>query len=144
MNTFTNINSLLKKAIIAGLFLIIALTPLIVGSTVKNQAEPKYEHYYSCGICVGNSFFPYITARNFYFRIIIEIVFALWIILILRDKNYLPKKSWVLWAVTALIGILILSTLNSANPYKSFWSNYERMEGLIGFFHLFAYLCRPV
>ncbi|MEK7598969.1 MAG: O-antigen ligase family protein [Patescibacteria group bacterium] len=108
----------LKWAIVIGLFAIVLITPFYVSSTM---------------------FFPFITGKNFFFRIIVEIIFALWLVLAMADSRYRPKKSPVLYALAATVLILTLSTIFGDNPYRSFWSNYERMEGLIGHLHLFAY-----
>lgn len=90
-------------------------------------------------------FFPFITGKNFTFRILVEIIFALWLILTIFDKNYRPhfnwpgrRKNWLLIIFSVFILILILSTFLGVNSYRSFWSNYERMEGLITYLHLFA------
>ena len=45
-------------------------------------------------------FFPYITGKAFAFRIITEIIFGLWLILIIKDKDFRPKWSWLLGAVS--------------------------------------------
>jgi len=84
-------------------------------------------------------FFPFISGKNFAFRIIVEIIFAAWLLLAYRDAAYRPKKEWMLYALTGLIAILALADFFGANPYRSFWSNYERMEGLVGHLHLFAF-----
>src|SRR3989344_4479049 len=84
-------------------------------------------------------FFPFITAKNFLFRIIIEILLALWVILALRDRRYMPRRSLLLLFVAASVGVLILSTIFGVDPSRSFWSNFERMEGLLGYLHLFVY-----
>lgn len=84
-------------------------------------------------------FFPYITGKGFYFRLLIQIAVALYVALILQDRSYLPKKSAVVWSVLAFVGILVLATFTSENPARSFWSNYERMEGLVLMLHLAAY-----
>ncbi len=84
-------------------------------------------------------FFPFITGKNFGFRIIVEILVVLWLILALRDQAYRPRRSGILWAAIATVGFLILATIFGLNPYRSFWSNFERMEGLITHLHLFAY-----
>ena len=68
-----------------------------------------------------------------------EIILALWLMLALRDPVYRPKSSWLFKSFAALIVILILATVWGVNPYHSFWSNYERMEGLASYLHLFAY-----
>lgn len=88
---------------------------------------------------VGGLFFPFITSKAFYFRIIVEILFALWVFVAVFDFRFRPKFSPIFWAVSALFFVLALSTVFSVNPYKSFWSNYERMEGLVGHIHLFLY-----
>ncbi|MDP3729217.1 MAG: O-antigen ligase family protein [bacterium] len=84
-------------------------------------------------------FFPYITGKAFIFRIVVEIIFAVWIWLALVYKEYRPRKTALLWAVSALLGVIILATIFSVNPVKSIWSNFERMEGLIAHLHIFAY-----
>ena len=87
----------------------------------------------------GNLFFPFITGKSFFFRIAVEIIFAAWVTLAAFDKKYRPAASPILWAVSATLLALTLSTIFGENPYRSFWSNYERMEGLVGHIHLFLY-----
>ena len=84
-------------------------------------------------------FFPYITGKAFAFRIIVEIVFAAWIFLAIFYEEYRPKLTPLLIAVSAFIFIVTLATVFGVNPIKSFWSNFERMEGLVSYLHLFAY-----
>ncbi len=84
-------------------------------------------------------FFPYITGKAFVFRIVIEIVFAAWVFLAIFYKEYRPKKSYLLTAISIFILVATLATIFGVNPARSFWSNYERMEGLVTYLHLFAY-----
>ena len=84
-------------------------------------------------------FFPFITGKNFAFRIIVEIVFAIWLILLARKAVSLPRLSWVFITITSFVVIASLATIFGENPYRSFWSNFERMDGLITLFHLLAY-----
>ncbi|MCX6731853.1 MAG: O-antigen ligase family protein [Candidatus Parcubacteria bacterium] len=90
-------------------------------------------------IISSSLFFPFITGKNFTFRILIEIIFCLWLILLIFDRNYRPQKSWILIAFTSFLVFLALSSVFGENFYRSFWSNYERMEGLITYLHLFAF-----
>ncbi|MCK6463031.1 MAG: O-antigen ligase family protein [Candidatus Pacebacteria bacterium] len=90
-------------------------------------------------IVSSNMFFPFITGKNFTFRIMVEVVAALWLVLMIFDARYRPAKGWILWMFGAFLGSMILSSIFGVNFYKSFWSNYERMEGLITYIHLFAY-----
>ncbi len=80
-------------------------------------------------------FFPFITGKNFAFRIIVEIVGALWLILWARDHNARDKRSWLTSAVALFLVVIAAATFLGENPYRSFWSNYERMDGLINLLH---------
>lgn len=87
----------------------------------------------------GSLFFPYITGKNFFFRILTEIIFGFWLALAVVDPTYRPRKSPLLWAMVAFISVLTLATILGADPYQSFWSNFERMEGLVTYLHMFAF-----
>ena len=119
----------IARLIKAGLFVLPFLALIVGGSFWGKLLFPG----------AGELFFPFITGKNFFFRIIVEILFALWIFIAVFDRRFRPKMTPVLWGILATISMLTLSTIFSANPYRSFWSNYERMEGLIGHLHLFAY-----
>lgn len=84
-------------------------------------------------------FFPFITGKNFAFRIIIELAALGWVILMLRDRSYRPEFSWLSIAVTAFVVIIGVADILGSNPIKSFLSNFERMEGWITFAHLLLY-----
>jgi len=85
------------------------------------------------------TFFPFIVGKNFAFRVVVEIMFSAWVVLAVIDPAYRPKKSWLLGAFAAFLAIITLAGIFGENPTKSFWSNFERMEGLVTYFHLFAY-----
>ncbi len=90
-------------------------------------------------LVVQTYFFPFITGKNFAFRFLAEIIFFSWLLLVLFHKEYRPKKTWILVSYVSFVGVLILSTIFSLDPFKSFWSNFERMEGLVTHLHLFGY-----
>lgn len=85
-------------------------------------------------------YFPFITGKVFTFRIIASIVLILWLILVLKNPKYAPRKSCVL-AVSGIF-VLWLALANSfgVDPFNSFFSNFERMEGWFTHLYLFAYL----
>lgn len=83
--------------------------------------------------------FPFITGKAFTFRIIVEILFGIWAIGMFFEANLRPKFSWIMVAVLSFLGVITLADLFGANLYRSFWSNYERMEGLVGLLHVAAY-----
>jgi len=90
-------------------------------------------------IVANGFFFPFITGKAFAFRIVVEIVFALWIVLALKDSSVRPRGSVLLYTLLALIVSMGVSTILAENPSKSFWSNFERMEGYISLLHFGAY-----
>ena len=83
--------------------------------------------------------FPYISGKNFAFRIFVEIAAAAWLMLMILNKDYRPKKSIILYAYSAFVFILLLANIFSVNPVRSFFSNFERMEGFISHAHIFLY-----
>lgn len=111
------LEKILKSVLLGGVFLI-PFIPLIV---------------------VGDMFFPFITGKNFAFRLLVEIMLGAWVVLAYWNSEYRPKKTLVLSAFALFVGIIAIADFLGENPYKSFWSNFERMEGLIGLVHLFAY-----
>jgi len=84
-------------------------------------------------------FFPFITSKAFLFRILVELMFGAWLVLMMMDVSYRPKRSWVLYALTLFVVIIALADIFGVNFYRSFWSNFERMEGLVTLLHVFAY-----
>jgi O-antigen ligase len=81
-------------------------------------------------------FFPYITGKNFVFRIIVEVMAGAWLALALVSAAYRPRSSWMLAVLAAFVFIIGLADIFGVNPSKSFWSNFERMEGWITLAHL--------
>jgi O-antigen ligase len=70
---------------------------------------------------------------------IVEIVFAAWLVLALTDAEYRPRKSGIIYAIGAFLLIIGLADLFGMEPWKSFWSNFERMEGFVTLLHLGAF-----
>ena len=93
-----------------------------------------------CLIVAENLFFPYITGKNFAFRVIVEIMTAAWLALALVNARYRPKRSWILGSFAIFVLIVLIADLQGVNAFKSLWSNYERMDGWITLAHLLAYL----
>ncbi|MEI6346131.1 MAG: O-antigen ligase family protein [bacterium] len=90
------------------------------------------------GSLFPNSFFPFITGKAFVFRILTEIILAAWLVLAFVDEHYRPRSSWIARAVGIFLLVMFIADLGSANPFKSFWSNFERMEGFVTLAHLGA------
>lgn len=111
------INKILRYILFGGIFLI-PFIPLIITPSM---------------------FFPFITGKNFVFRILVEVLLGAWLILAWRDAQYRPKFSWILGTLAIFLGVITVADIFGENFFRSFWSNYERMEGLITHIHLFVY-----
>ncbi|MBV9159852.1 MAG: O-antigen ligase family protein, partial [Candidatus Kaiserbacteria bacterium] len=120
----TTLEKTLRWIVIGGIFAL-PFVPLIVADGV---------HF------IYNLFFPYITGKNFTFRFIVEIITGAWLALAFIDAKYRPRRSWVFAALTAFVLIILIADLQGVNPFKSIWSNYERMDGWITLIHLLAYV----
>lgn len=89
---------------------------------------------------ISNSLlFPFIAGKGFAFRIIVEILFGLWLTGMVWESKIRPRFSWILGAILVFLAAIMIADLHGFNPYKSFWSSYERMEGLNLLLHLGAY-----
>lgn len=82
---------------------------------------------------------PFHFGKVVVFRSLIEILFAFYLILIWRNKTYLPKRSPIFWALLLFTAVFGLTTLLSIQVYESFWGTLERMGGFWTFLHYFAY-----
>jgi O-antigen ligase/tetratricopeptide (TPR) repeat protein len=83
--------------------------------------------------------YPFITGRTLAFRSLIEIAFGLWLILIIRKKEYRPRGTLLTWTLVGFLVIVAIANLAGINPERSFWSTFERMEGYILLLHAAAY-----
>jgi len=110
-------NKFLANVATGAIFLTL-LTPLVVASSM---------------------FFPFITGKAFFFRTIVEVAFTAWLVLAWRNPDYRPRRGLILWSFLTLVVAATLATVFSADVTKSIWSNFERMEGLITYLHLFGY-----
>ena len=83
--------------------------------------------------------YPFTTGRNFAFRIIVEVVFILWLGLIALDRSYRPRGTIILHAISLFLFVTFIANILSPNPWRAFFSDYERMGGFISTFHYYLY-----
>jgi len=88
-------------------------------------------------LIVANSFFfPFITGKAFFLRILIELAVGAWVVLALVDKEYRPRFSWIGAVVVGFVVWMFVADAFALNATKAFWSNFERMEGWMLLIHL--------
>lgn len=85
-------------------------------------------------------YFPFITGKNFAFRVLVEIAFASWIVLAISDRRYRPRFSWTYAWYKSFVFWMLIADLTAVNVHKALWSNYERMDGWVTLIHLLILL----
>ncbi len=86
-------------------------------------------------------YFPFISGKNLLFRLLVDVALFGWVTLAFMDATYRIniRKNFLLIAYGVFMVVLFLADVFGADFSKSFWSNFERMEGFAGHIHLFAY-----
>ena len=82
--------------------------------------------------------FPFVVGKALYSRSLIEIVFVSWVLLALFQPSCRPPRSRILVLLVTALGIAVLSAGLGVGVQRSFWSNYERMQGVIDQAHWLA------
>src|SRR6185437_1373643 len=81
-------------------------------------------------------FFPFITGKAFFFRLLVEVAVAAWIVLACLDRAYRPRFSWIGVIAVVFVAWMFVADAFAMNAAKAFWSNFERMEGWVLLIHL--------
>ena len=102
--------------IISGFIYLILLTPLVIA--------PWFVY-------------PFVAPKAVFFWIIAEIIFAIWAILAVLNKQYRPKESILLYSILGFVILMFLASLRGVNPVLSIFGTFERMTGLITLIHGF-------
>lgn len=91
-------------------------------------------------ILLQNFYFPFIVPRNLFFRLLVDVIFSLYLYLSIVDLNFRPKFNigFVLFFLF-VISLTVSSILGGHFSY-SFWSNFERMDGLVNWLHIILYV----
>ncbi len=114
------IDNVLRMLLITGVFAVVLLTPFIN---------------------IDSWFFPYITGKSVFFRVVVELILGGWLILVVMNPRFRPPYwSPILISFVVFTAVMGLANLLGVDPVNSFWSNFERMEGYITILHLLALL----
>ncbi len=84
-------------------------------------------------------FFPFITGKNFGFRILVEIAFSAWVALAFLDRRYRPQFSWTFLLYGLFVLWMLIADSLGVNAHKALWSNFERMDGWVTMIHVFGF-----
>jgi len=90
-------------------------------------------------VFIRTYFFPFVVSKTIFFRTLVDIIFIAYILLAISNPKYRPRITPLTIAVTLFLGIIVLTSVLGINFERSFWSTFERMIGLLSFFHLYAF-----
>ena len=87
-----------------------------------------------------HTIYPFVVGKAVYSRMLIEIVFGLWMVLACVNPAFRPARSWLLILLAAALAWATVAAGFGVSPQRSLWSSYERMAGLVDATHWFAFL----
>jgi O-antigen ligase/tetratricopeptide (TPR) repeat protein len=82
---------------------------------------------------------PFHFGKVIVLRSIVQVMVVLYLLLIWRDRSYLPKSHPILWAFVAFTVAFTITSVTSIAPIQSYWGTLERMGGLFTFWHYLAF-----
>ncbi len=115
MSLTKTIENILKGILLITLF----ITPLIFASSL---------------------YFPYVSGKAYFFRLLIELALIPWVILLVRKPEYRPKlKNPLVIALLIFVLVLIITAFTGVDFRHSFFSTIERSDGIIQYIHWVLY-----
>ncbi|MDO8592352.1 MAG: O-antigen ligase family protein [bacterium] len=92
-------------------------------------------------IFIEGFYFPFIITRTAFFRLIIQLALSVYLLLLaLNWERYRPRFNWALGLVLLSLVIQLTAAIFGYDFYKSFWSDFERLEGVSSLIYLAVYL----
>lgn len=83
--------------------------------------------------------YPFLTPKFILFQVLVEIVFGAWLILVILNRQYRPKFSWILISLLVFTSISLISAILGIDFQRSFWGIGARMTGLFAELHFLAW-----
>ena len=90
-------------------------------------------------IISSSTYFPFVVGKAIAFQIIVEVLLFLYFLLIIVAPRFRPKLTALTWAILAYFFIVTLASILGIDFKFSFWTNYERMDGLFNLYHFGIY-----
>ena len=83
--------------------------------------------------------YPFSVGKALWARVLIAAAFAMWAVLALARPRWRPPPSALLALLGAGLAVAALSGWFGVDPAMSWWSNYDRMQGLVNAAHWAAF-----
>lgn len=125
----------------------------MIETSIETDNQRKFDQYLLRAIDIGvalilatpliistNTIFPFIVGKAIFARSIIEIIFTLWLILIICYPQHRPSKSWVIISLSIGFSVSIITSFTGVSFIRSLWSTFERMNGIVEQAHWLAFI----
>lgn len=83
-------------------------------------------------------FYEYTTTEAFFVMGVVEVMVLCFVWAAYRDPRVRPRLGLVGKAFLAFVAILVLASAFGVDPTLSFWSSFDRLTGVVFWFHLFV------
>lgn len=83
--------------------------------------------------------FPFVTTKVWFFQTFIAVAFALYVVVLLFDRKYLPRPSLLSSAIALFLFATLISVYAGVDSVRSLWSVHERMLGWVNMAHFVAF-----
>ena len=90
-------------------------------------------------VVTPHTYAGFIVGKALWSRALIEVVFALWVVLALIDPAVRPRNSPLLVVFGLVVVVWILSAAFGVNFQRSMWTTYWRMQGIVALLHWLAF-----
>jgi len=96
-----------------------------------------YLSFISVFLVFTNLLFPFITSKQIYFNILVEVLMVFWLAAVFKYPEIRPKSSFITYGLAAFFAALLVSSVFGVDFNLSFWGDIERMLGLFHAAHFF-------
>lgn len=104
---------------------------ILQGLLLLTLATPVYfSHYF---------YYPFVTSKVLAYRLILFLALILAIIYIFTIKKIKQTITPAWWVFLGLITVSFIAAIAGVNFTRSFWSNFERADGILFLIYLFVY-----
>jgi len=92
-------------------------------------------------IFIEGFYFPFVITKTVFFRLLMQLGLSFYLLLLALDfKKYRPRFNLGLILAAVFFLVHLAAAIFGYDFYRSFWSDFERMEGVVSLIYLAIYL----
>ncbi|MDO8424396.1 MAG: hypothetical protein Q7S70_00470, partial [bacterium] len=105
-------------------------------SSSNNPLEKIYLAIIEIGVYIAlfspfivneNYFFPYVSPKTIFFRIVVDVLSIIYVLLAISNRRYWPKFRILTVTLALFLLVSFITSITGINFGKSFMSAFERM-----------------